>query len=375
MLGTDPVQLGYSVDDAQDLSVDELRELPLDRHRKCGRFPILPTGEVAIRTQRSKQHGRTVAHFSGLGTCGSVWMPCCAPKILAGRADEVERAITEHWRRGGEVLFFTGTMSHVEADSLADSFDALRDTFQDLTAGGWWTRFRKRWGVSGYIRAVEITRGGAGWHVHVHCLLFLCSSEEDYPAYIEGDLVGIQCALFGRWAYIARNRYGREVNIRHGLDLQLVTRGNATEVGHYVAKLEDGRSMALEMLRGDLKKGRLTGSIHPHELLDLVHDQDPGIRSEARRLWREYERTVAGRRMMTWSHGLRASLLDSMTDLSDQELAEAEVGGVVVALIPSDLWRQLRVVPGALGQLLRAAEDGGFAAIERLCVQLIARPG
>jgi hypothetical protein len=40
-----------------------------------------------------------------------------------------------------------------------------------IVAGRHRKTLRERFGVSGYVRAVEVTHGKAGWHPHLHVLL------------------------------------------------------------------------------------------------------------------------------------------------------------------------------------------------------------
>jgi hypothetical protein len=64
-----------------------------------------------------------------------------------------------------------------------------------------------------------------------------------------------------------------------------------------------------------------------------------------------------------WSHGLRQRLLAGVPERSDEEIAEAEVGGEVVAVVPDEAWRVMVAEKGLMVAVLRAAEAGGFRAI------------
>jgi hypothetical protein len=114
--------------------------------------------------------------------------------------------------------------------------------------------------------------------------------------------------------------------------------------------------------RGDLKAGRL-GSVTPFELLDYFERTGD---AEAADLWAEWERATHGRRALTWSHGLRRRLLASVPERTDEELAEENAGGEIVAVIPDEAWHVMCAHRGLLVAVLRAAEDGGFEAVQAL---------
>jgi hypothetical protein len=56
-------------------------------------------------------------------------------------------------------------------------------------------------------------------------------------------------------------------------------------------------------------------------------------------------------------------LMAGVPQRSDEELAEADVGGEVVAVVPDDAWAVMCGRSGLLVAVLRAAEDGGFEAV------------
>jgi hypothetical protein len=106
-----------------------------------------------------------------------VWAcPACAGKIRAKRALEVDYLAKAHLAVGGGLTMVTLTLPHTLGDSLADLLDAMGDAWSLLASGGTWQKYRHRWGVAGYIRALEFTHGEAGWHP-----TYTCSSSTTGP--------------------------------------------------------------------------------------------------------------------------------------------------------------------------------------------------
>lgn len=67
--------------------------------------------------------------------------------------------------------------------------------------------------------------------------------------------------------------------------------------------------------------------------------------------------------MITWSRGLRQRFALAPT-ITDEEIAEKERGGEIVAVFTYEHWRQVVKVAGLVLQTLEAAELGGASAVE-----------
>jgi hypothetical protein len=275
------------------------------------------------------------ASFSGLATCGSVWScPVCSARVLAGRADELGRAIDAWHADGGSIALLTLTMRHNAGHSLRECWDALSDAWGSATNGTRKVRDGQRAaGVVGWVRRNEVTHGAAGWHVHVHALLFL----RDEPS--ASVLAAATAAIFSQWSRrLAASDSGlMPVAEQGGLDCRLLTLAEAREhVAGYLAKgVYDSRSAALE-LAGSSKLGRRSNRT-PWAILDGAMNGDR--RDVA--LWHEWERVSHGRRAITWSRDLR-ELLDLGDELADDELAgDDDAGAVAVASWTADEWRAI----------------------------------
>jgi len=219
----------------------------------------------------------------------------------------------------------TLTARHRSRHPLAPMLDAVVDGFRRLMAGRAAMAEKRDLGVVGVIRSLEITYGANGWHPHLHVLLLLAGNAD----------TAAQARAIDRWrrqwAQFLAER-GFEPSRERGVRWEPVTRG--LDAGQYLAKVQDGSDLGMEMARGDLKAGRL-GSLHPFELLDYFAETGD---MDAVELWREYERATLGRKAITWTPGLRRRLLSAAEHKSDEEIVEEEVGGVDVCLFEPEHW-------------------------------------
>jgi len=338
------------------------RESRLDRVRKCGRVTTGGDGgNVRVRSKQETGAAQlpptpptSVAHYSGLQSCGSVWAcPVCSAKIRNSRAQEISAAAGRWDAAGNTVVMVTLTFPHDVGMRLAPLLVLIADGFRSVISGRPWLRVKKHLGIVGSIRSVEVTHGAAGWHPHLHVLMFARGQLE-----AEG-LAELVLHVRGRWARWITGQGYRLPHEIHGADLMICR--SAEEAGAYMAKTQDGRAVGNEIARGDMKLGR-AGSRTPLEVLD--HFRWCGD-AEDLDLWHEYETATKGHQAITWSKGLRA-LLGCEDEASDEELAAEEVGGDDVAVIPAEVWSAVVAIPGLDAALLGACERGGLAAMNKL---------
>jgi hypothetical protein len=109
----------------------------------------------------------------------------------------------------------------------------------------------------------------------------------------------------------------------------------------------------MELTRSDLKVSR---SGHRSVVAIVDDGQADGLAEDAQ-LWREFEASTAGRRMLTWSHGLR-DLLGVVEEKTDQEIVEEEVAGELVATLDPEAWQAVCGLRLGVCGLLEAAEAG-----------------
>jgi hypothetical protein len=316
-----------------------------ERVKKCGWCRVAES--VTIRS------GPGGAHYSGVMSCGSVWLcPVCAAKIAARRNAEVTRALSRHLgEQQGGVAFLSLTVPHDRGDSLTHSFATVNGGWRKVVAGRAWKTLREALGIVGFIRTSECTHGGNGWHPHMHVLVFTERPLGDV------ELERLRLHAFSVWAaYVQREGFRAPLAMRCPIE-----RVETTAVGNYATKF----GAALELTHGMQKRGRY-GSRTPFQILA---DFASGGDENDLKLWHEWERGSKGRKQLTWSRGLKA--LSEVEDLTDEQVASEEVGGDDVAVIDADTWALVVRLRGCAVRLLEAAEQpNGADAVGRMLEQL-----
>lgn len=322
------------------------RESSLERVRKCGRVPVTEVGDVVV-----KDNGG-VAHYAGIATCGSISAcPVCSAKIRAKRADEISQAVARWDSQGGAVYMATFTVQHDFGMRLGPLLGMIANSFRVVLQGRRWMRLKRRLGIVGNIRSLEVTVGLNGWHPHLH-VLFMLKSDTDPQ-----QLAEFIAYLRGSWQKAVMKAGYRKPSDHYGVKVDRCY--NAGEAGEYIAKTQDGRAVGNELTREDLKQSRKGRT--PFDVLDDF--RWTGDAADLA-LWHEYEKAMWRKQIITWSPGLKALLL--VEDKKDEEIAEEEIGGEDVAVIPNETWRQVTRVFGLSVALLDAAESGRVPAMARL---------
>jgi hypothetical protein len=302
------------------------------RHRvaACHTNPVKNATSVDVW---AKQGVILPGHFQGLQTCALPWLcAVCAPKIAERRSAEIESAMTVCKVQGGQVLMPTFTVPHGRKDPLADTLDLIKKALRSMAMSRRYKQMQDRLGVVGRIIATEITHGEVnGWHPHFHELWFFERADV--------DLVQLELELYRMWR-VACVKFGLgEPSRKHGVVVQ-----DGSRAAQYVAKMSDKEwTLADEIAKASSKSGR-KGSRSAWQLLDCMIDPDatPAHQKRAAALFREYAEATKGRRQLVWSPGLKKRY--AIADLDDQELcAQVEEDAVLIAQIPLDAWRAIRL--------------------------------
>lgn len=157
--------------------------------------------------------------FGGLQTCGANACPCCAHSNAVRHAQDVNRLVTAHWggevapTDGGGVYFLSLTLKHNLDHDLAYLAEVLRGALARYRNGRGAAlrgehRLWERAGVAlrGFVLAHEETFSShAGWHPHIHLLLFT-------DRYVEGSRgreLGRELRELEEWRQRARLAYLR----------------------------------------------------------------------------------------------------------------------------------------------------------------------
>lgn len=343
--------------DAQQILWDESS---LNSVRHCGRSLSKHAGDGQTVTVKMTD-GR--AGFSGLQSCGSPWAcPVCSGKIAPVRATEIQSAVDAWHARGGRVIFNTFTMRHFSKHVLDELWDGLSHAWGKVTSGSSWERDSDKYGGEevtrkkvrqlnkvkydvflpgrriNFIRAVEVTQGDNGWHVHIHALLFVKDSTT------QADATKLGLEMFGRWKRALVNKGLPAPTRLHGIDSKLVPLDGSVPLGEYFAKAVYGqapkapkfKAVGFELAGGMGKMGRRENRTPFQILADIAVNGDAVDLAH----WRNFEQASKGRRQITWSHGFR-ELLGLGAEKTDEEIAEEDLGGDVVMTFTAEEWQQL----------------------------------
>lgn len=329
------------------------------------------TGSVAVLTYPDA-NGAPHALYHGLLLCGSVWeCPLCRLQICAHRAAEVERVVEAHRAAYGDdtVLLLTLTVRHGIGHDLRAVRQGVANAWRLTTQNSWWAGLDQQLGVPltrcrarearsqpklGIIRALEVTHGDHGWHVHIHAVVLLrCALADD-------DRNALASRLDERW----RKRVVRVLGAQHAPD-----RDHGVDLRplrccpDYIAKL------GLEIADPGTKLAK-HGNRTPLEIAHAYATTKK--RPEDGTLWQTYCAGMRGARMLTWTHGLRShyGLDEALEDHEIVDDAESR-GHSLVGVIPGSVWNALRVLPRARVTVLEAAERGGASEVTRVIRRLV----
>lgn len=254
------------------------------------------------------------ARFGGLTTCGSGWTcPVCAVRIGEVRREELSSAMVQHVTAGGRVNLLTLTFPH-ELDhpliELMEKFDKARQRWKNSRA--YRAVLNKEKGAAGSLGCVsslEVTHGKNGWHPHLHMLSFTKRSiTDDEIANLKKAWVNclIKCNL------------GDNTKLTEMMEHALDVRGGE-DAAAYIAKYgrEEQWGITSELTRPHSKIGLGDESMTPFGLLVAYREYGEEWAGEK---FKEFANVFLGRRLITWSEGLRAQFAIDETD--DQQAAE-----------------------------------------------------
>lgn len=312
------------------------RHSQLRRVRECGNL-IRTWCEVKVAATE-------VAHYAGLRSCGSPSScPVCAAKIAAARVQEVSGALALALDDGWRACFLTQTFSHHRGHALAELLDAQQRAWRLFTKSRTWARLRAAHGFE-YVRVREHTWWRTnGWHPHFHTALLYRG---------DVDHVQVEAELSAEWrrCLVA---VGLSGSVAHALRLEeWDPKAAGADLAGYLTK-----QLAMEVAGGTFKVGR-ERHLTPWELLDGAMDGEAELASR----WFEHEAATHGRRTMMWSKGMRR--YRPLVERTDQELAEAEVGGEVVVAFDGAVKRVIWQLSARGIDLLEFAEVSPAWAVE-----------
>ena len=296
------------------------------------------------------RHGEHGASFRGLVVCASVWAcPVCSAAIRGERSAEVQKAV-EVWGQP-RVVLLSLTVRHGMGDDVRGLARGVANAWRRMTRGAPWKRLARRLGIRHSIRALELTHGAHGWHPHLHVLLFLArpSKGGDVSWRLSEDRAQAHLAIARLWRKAVARELGpdHEPDDVHGTDVRPCHRAD------YISKL------GLEVTDPGLAKRGRSGRSPWQIASDLASYQGDGAQTIARRerdasLWLAYVEGTRGRKMLTWSKGLKR--VAGIAERDDAETLEKKERPQPIAYLNLPTWRELRRTEGGREKLLAIVE-------------------
>jgi hypothetical protein len=342
----------------------------LKQHRVCNCCRSTNGDYVDIyRTKDGKN-----ARFGNVIKCGSVWhCPVCSGVVTEERRAEVQAGMNAWAKQGGNVYLMTLTFPHTVAQSLDDVLPLYAKAEQSFKNSKTYKGAKAAHEWAGTIRGLEVTFGQNGWHPHTHVLIFAKPGMLDDTRTID--------AMRTAWVNaLLKTGLGDETQLNdmllHAFDIK-----GGDYAAEYIAKfghepkLASAWGAAREVTKGHSKIGmsNIAGNHHatPFMLLAWYEQGD----KEAGAKFVEYAEAFEGRRMLTWSPGLKKRLLNTDEERTDEELAAAEVmpEEELAGTLDTTQWA-LVLSRNARGELLRIAAQYGAEGIAALLEELADRP-
>jgi hypothetical protein len=246
------------------------------------------------------------------------------------------------YAEGGSCALITLTLRHHAGHRLTDSWTALRHAWSRVTSGRAYQREQEQFGLTGFIAAVEVTHGAAGFHPHLHVVI--CHDTPVSQELLE-ELAG---RWFARFERALQRRGFSALEFQGGLDVRTVTADSSGALGVYLAKL------ALEVTGSMSKTGRRHSSRTMWQV--LADGLATGLADDLE-AWAQYEQGSHNRKQVTFSRGLRQRYRLAEEE-TDEEIAETDLGSDDLIALPAETWSVIR---GCAEQLLTAAETDGLA--------------
>jgi len=216
------------------------------------------------------------------------------------------------------MVMVTYTLAHNKRMTLKDVLASVKDAYRRVKSGSQYKKLRKDFWIAGSVRAIEVTYGNNGWHVHTHELMFIEKMDSRlHPVALTEYQVGkLQNAIFGHWRN-ALKRSGKTASSTYGVDV----RSAESDIANYIAKyghepIESAWDITHELTKLPVKRAG-GDSRTPLELLAQFAEGD----TKSGNLWIEYARTFKGTKQLVWSTDIRKRL-KLETEKNDQEVSE-----------------------------------------------------
>lgn len=261
-----------------------------------------------------RQENGKRARFGNLTTCGSGWTcPVCAGRIGEVRREELSGMTVAHVVAGGRNNLLTLTFPHQAGVPLAEMMAAFAKARQ---------RFRNsrvfknlldpkdsKIGCVGVACSLEVTHGKNGWHPHLHMISFTDRSLTD------DEIAKLKKTWVTSLLKSGLGDIGAITDMmEHALDIR-----GGEDAAAYIAKYgrEEQWGITSELTRSHSKKSVAEDSLTPFGMLALADAGD----GQAAALFKEFAHAFLGKRLVTFSKGMRARFGLTADKESDEDAA------------------------------------------------------
>lgn len=294
-----------------------------DQHRTCWCHRGVASAADRVAIYRTTKGDNSRMH--GVTTCKSVWAcTVCSAKICAVRQSELSGAMTNWIGQGGYVWLMTLTFPHEREQVLSEMLPAFQKAQAFFKNSRVYKRIFNKADRKGSVTSLEVTYGEHGWHPHKHDLVF--ASKGVFGHVTARDNGSLESSVIDElklaW-YVALLKAGlcgrHQVSdvLLHGLDVR-----GGEFAAEYIAKFGKDQKwgMSKEVTMHASKVSSDNKGAHPFQLLAwAAHgDEVAGMR------FREYVEAFEGKRMLSWSRGLKKELT-GQDEMSDEEAADKEM--------------------------------------------------
>ncbi|MFL6675871.1 MAG: protein rep [Massilia sp.] len=306
------------------------------------------------------------ARMHGVTTCKSVWTcPTCSARICAVRQAELSEGMRYWIDQGGYVFLLTLTFPHDNGEALGEILPAFTKAKAHFKNSKTYKRILAKGVRKGSVSSLEVTRGDrSGWHPHQHDLVF-CTPDAfgEVKQGADGRLSSRLIDELKHTWYVALRKVGlceqHEMSdvLAHGLDVR-----GGQFAAEYVAKFgkEQKWGLSREVTMHAAKVGTDNKGAHPFQLLAWAEEGD----EQSAAWFREYSGAFEGKRMLSWSRGLKKELTGreevSDEEAADQVLPEEEVAGRIDSEALSVL-QSRRLLPNFLAYVAAYCSDPATA--------------
>lgn len=306
--------------------------LPNERVAHCLRSPA----PLALSVHVVKHRDTSRARYKKLVVCSRVWQcPICAYTVSEIKRERLTRVLS---RSGCLPVMVTLTVRHHAYTDLKLMLDALIKAYHAVTSGRAYVALAKKFGIAGYIRALEITWGASnGWHPHLHIIFMLNLGQ---VVLSDEQIDELRAWFVERWLS-SLAKFGFDGDELHAVDVK----AGDFYVKEYIAKFgrlprdADSWTLEKELLRGHYKTAHGDDRFTPFALLDdyLFNGND-----HSGFLFREYSRAFKGRKQLQASNlfwRLGGYSDDSDDKLSDERAREEDKLSDLFLSLSLQQWR------------------------------------